>query len=96
MSWIRCADDLPALNMPVWGMRQLDNGTLSIGIYGRVDVGYVERDHSEWVWAVAYRIPDHWDGKWNAYELEHDDDYHIIAWQALPEPMPAPTPGART
>lgn len=74
-AWIRCAEDLPAYDLPVWLYED-----------GRAYVGCRVFESDGWLWAKCYSMP-HLDaaGAWKTEDAEIDDDYSPTLWQPLPE-----------
>ena len=84
--WIDVAKETPPEDVPVWCLTKGDG--IFIGGYVYIDEG--------WVWTNAYNSIYHTlkDGewKWEANDLEYDDEYEVIAWQALPSPPKGDSP----
>ncbi|WP_282372267.1 DUF551 domain-containing protein [Pseudomonas sp. PS02290] len=74
--WIKCSDDLPPLDTPVW-LRMADN-IMIVGERGSSTDG--------WMWAACYGIYFNTIGEWDANESDASDEHEPTHWQALPLP----------
>jgi len=74
-AWIKCADELPELDTPVW-IRTADD-IIVIAERGSSTDG--------WMWSACYG-QFFADGKWDAVDGDASDEYEPTHWMALPTP----------
>ena len=73
--WIKCSDELPELDTPVW--LRMDEDLMIIGERASGTDG--------WMWAACYGF--YFDeGKWQTVDNDASDEHEPTHWQPLPTP----------